>query len=125
MTLTRSRPSWRTSRSTSSALGVSHPRATPSPMTPAIELKGLGKVYDGTVALAQVTQAFDRGRVHALMGKNGSGKSTLVKILAGAVRPTVGEIYVNGGRAILDTPSDAFAAGIITVHQELSLVPSL
>ena len=94
-------------------------------MTPAIELKGLGKVYDGTVALAQVNQAFDRGLVHSLMGKNGSGKSTLVKILAGAVRPSVGEIHVNGRRTILDTPRDAFAAGIITVHQELSLVPSL
>jgi ABC-type sugar transport system ATPase subunit len=94
-------------------------------MTPAIELKGLGKVYDGTVALAQVNQAFDRGRVHSLMGKNGSGKSTLVRILAGAVRQTVGEVYINGRRTVIDSPRDAFAAGIMTVHQELSLVPSL
>ncbi|MBN8999333.1 MAG: ATP-binding cassette domain-containing protein, partial [Rhizobiales bacterium] len=61
---------------------------------PAIELRGIGKVYDGTVALAQVDQSFERGRVHALMGKNGSGKSTLVKILAGAVHPTLGEVFV-------------------------------
>ena len=93
--------------------------------TAAIELKGLGKVYDGTVALAQVDHAFEAGRVHALMGNNGSGKSTLVKILAGAVRPTLGEVVVKGARAAFDSPRDAFAAGIITVHQELSLVPSL
>ena len=92
---------------------------------PAIELRGIGKVYDGTVALAQVDQSFERGRVHALMGKNGSGKSTLVKILAGAVHPTLGEVFVNGARTHFDSPRDAFAAGIITVHQELSLVPSL
>jgi len=92
---------------------------------PAIELRGLGKVYDGTVALAQVDHTFEAGRVHALMGKNGSGKSTLVKILAGAVSPTVGEVLVRGERVRFDSPRDAFAAGIITVHQELSLVPSL
>jgi ribose transport system ATP-binding protein len=91
----------------------------------AIELKGLGKVYDGSVALAQVDHAFEAGHVHALIGKNGSGKSTLVKILAGAVRPTLGEVIVNGTRAVFDSPRDAFSAGIITIHQELSLVPSL
>jgi ribose transport system ATP-binding protein len=92
---------------------------------PAIELRGLGKVYDGTVALAEVNQVFEAGRVHALMGKNGSGKSTLVKILAGAVRPTAGEIVIDGRRAVFGGPRDAFSSGIITVHQELSLVPSL
>jgi len=92
---------------------------------PAIEVRGLGKVYDGTVALARVDHAFEPGRVHALMGKNGCGKSTLVKILAGAVIPTLGEVFVNGAPVHFESPRDAFAAGIMTVHQELSLVPSL
>ncbi|MBB4227990.1 sugar ABC transporter ATP-binding protein [Rhizobium mongolense] len=92
---------------------------------PAIEFVEVSKVYDGKIAVARIDHAFDRGRVHALMGKNGSGKSTLVKILSGAVEPTLGYVKINGERRQLATPRDAFAAGIITVHQELSLVPSL
>ncbi|PVE50702.1 sugar ABC transporter ATP-binding protein [Rhizobium rhizogenes] len=92
---------------------------------PAIEFVDVSKVYDGKIAVARIDHAFDAGRVHALMGKNGSGKSTLVKILSGSVEPTLGYVKIDGERTALATPRDAFAAGIITVHQELSLVPSL
>lgn len=91
----------------------------------AIELRDVSKVYDGTLALARVTHSFEVGRVHALMGRNGSGKSTLVKILAGAVRPTIGEVRIHGARVYFKDPNDAFRAGVITVHQELSVIPSL
>ncbi|ESX20168.1 D-ribose transporter ATP binding protein [Mesorhizobium sp. LSJC255A00] len=94
-------------------------------MRGAIEFRDVSKVYDASLALAKFSHSFDAGRVHALMGKNGSGKSTAIKILAGAVQPTLGTLFVNGERAIFAAPSDAFAAGIVTVHQELSLVPSL
>ncbi len=59
------------------------------------------------------------------MGKNGSGKSTLIKLLAGATDPTSGTINVNGKDRHFTSPHDAFEAGIVTVHQELSLVPEL
>jgi ABC-type sugar transport system ATPase subunit len=91
----------------------------------AIEFRDVTKVYGSTVAVARFSHAFAPGRVHALMGKNGSGKSTLVKMLAGAIEPTLGELWVGGRRVRLASPRDAFAAGIVTVHQELSLVRSL
>ncbi|MER9775506.1 sugar ABC transporter ATP-binding protein [Mesorhizobium sp. M0220] len=94
-------------------------------MRGAIEFRDISKIYDASVALAKFSHTFDAGRVHALMGKNGSGKSTAIKILAGAVQPTLGTLFVNGERAAFATPSDASAAGIVTVHQELSLVASL
>ena len=50
------------------------------------------KDYPGTRALDDISISFDSGKVNALVGKNGSGKSTLVKIFAGAVKPTSGDI---------------------------------
>jgi ribose transport system ATP-binding protein len=90
-----------------------------------LEFDAVTKVYGQTIALSQFSHRFEPGRVHALMGKNGSGKSTLVKILAGVVLPTEGTIRVNGADAAFNCPHDAFGAGVVTVHQELSLVPSL
>jgi ribose transport system ATP-binding protein len=90
-----------------------------------LQVINLRKEYPGTVALDDVSIDFHNGQVHALLGKNGAGKSTLIKILAGAVKPTSGKILVDGKPVELDAPADAFANGIVTVHQELSLVPQL
>jgi ABC-type sugar transport system ATPase subunit len=90
-----------------------------------LEFDAVTKVYGQTVALSQFSHRFLPGKIHALMGKNGSGKSTLVKILAGVIQPSQGAVRVNGADAAFHTPHDAFGAGVVTVHQELSLIPSL
>jgi ABC-type sugar transport system ATPase subunit len=63
--------------------------------------------------------------VHAVVGKNGSGKSTLLKILAGAVIPTEGCLYLNEEKLHLRSTSDAYEKGICSVYQEMSLVPGM
>jgi ABC-type sugar transport system ATPase subunit len=85
----------------------------------------ISKDYPGTRALNDITVCFDSGRVHALVGKNGSGKSTLVKIFAGAIKPTLGEFYLNDEKLDFNSTSDAYNKGIVTVYQEMSLVPGL
>src|ERR1700744_420855 len=90
-----------------------------------LEARRIRKEYPGTVALEGVSLRFDGGRGYALLGKNGAGKSTLVKILAGTVQPTSGEIAINGEPVTLRSAADAFARGIATVYQELSLIPEL
>ncbi len=87
--------------------------------------RDLGKDYPGTVALDGVSVGFAPGEVHALIGKNGAGKSTLVKMLAGSVVPSRGQIFCDGMEVALNSPQDAFAQGIAIVYQELSLVPGL
>jgi ABC-type sugar transport system ATPase subunit len=90
-----------------------------------IRTEHITKDYPGTRALDDVSVAFDSGRVHALIGKNGSGKSTLVKILAGAIKPTAGECFLNDERLHFNATSEAYQKGIVTVYQEMSLVPFL
>jgi ABC-type sugar transport system ATPase subunit len=94
-------------------------------MTVDLTCEGLARAYGPVRALEGFSHAFARGRIHALMGKNGSGKSTLVKLLNGAVQPDAGRILLGDQPVAFRSPADAFAAGIVTVHQELSLVPDL
>ncbi|MET1052834.1 MAG: sugar ABC transporter ATP-binding protein [Mycetocola sp.] len=90
-----------------------------------LRLDGIMKGYLGVQALKGVSLSVKRGSIHALAGQNGAGKSTLVKILSGAETPDAGEIYLGGERQKFREPSDAQRAGIHTIYQELSLVPSL
>ena len=93
--------------------------------TPVLAAVGLAKRFGGVVALRGVDLALRQGEVHALIGANGAGKSTFVKVLAGVVRPDVGEIRIRGRLTAFAGPRAAYDAGIATVHQELSLFPSL
>ncbi|MCK5152829.1 MAG: sugar ABC transporter ATP-binding protein [Spirochaetales bacterium] len=91
-------------------------------MADKLRVENLKKVYPGTVALKNLTVAFDGGKVHAIIGKNGSGKSTLIKIISGAIQPTEGTVLVDGKQVLMTCPQDAFQQGIATVYQEMSLV---
>jgi ABC-type sugar transport system ATPase subunit len=90
-----------------------------------IRTEHITKDYPGTRALDDITVSFDSGRVHALIGKNGSGKSTLVKIFAGATKPTQGEFFLGDEKLHFNSTAEAYAQGIVTVYQEMSLVPGL
>ncbi|APX04166.1 sugar ABC transporter ATP-binding protein [Arthrobacter sp. QXT-31] len=92
---------------------------------PELELEGITKSYPGVKALKGVSFSVGRGSIHALAGQNGAGKSTLVKILSGAESPDSGSIRLGGELQRFRDPMDAQQAGIHTIYQELSLVPSL
>lgn len=94
-------------------------------MPPLLRVEGVGKTFPGVVALDDVSLTVDAGEVHVLLGENGAGKSTLIKILAGVQRPSSGRVLLEGRPVDLSSPRSARAAGISTVFQELSLVPSL
>jgi ABC-type sugar transport system ATPase subunit len=92
---------------------------------PAASARGVSKHFGATQALDNVDFDVLPGEVHALVGENGAGKSTLVRILAGVHRPDRGDIAVAGEVCAFNGPRDAIAAGIITIPQELRLVPGL
>lgn len=66
-------------------------------MTPILECKNLTKIYKGhKKALNQVNLSLERGRIVGLLGPNGSGKSTFIKLAAGLLTPSEGEILIDG-----------------------------
>src|SRR6185437_1867804 len=72
-------------------------------------------------ALGGVDLHVDRAEVVGLVGDNGAGKSTLIKILAGAVRPTSGQILVHGQPVSNWNAARSREAGIETVFQDRAL----
>ena len=91
--------------------------------SPLLDVRHLVKHYGGVVAMADMNLIVEPGTIHAVVGENGAGKSTLMKVLAGAVRPDSGEVYLNGHPIVIDTPNVARRHGIGIVYQELSLFP--
>jgi ribose transport system ATP-binding protein len=95
------------------------------PKEPLWEVRSIYKAFPGVQALDDVSMAVYPSEVHALLGENGSGKSTLAKCIAGVHQPEKGEILYKGRVQNFRHPMDARAAGVATIYQEFSLVPSL
>lgn len=89
---------------------------------PIVSLKSISKKYGEFSALEDVSIDIYPGKVTCILGDNGAGKSTLIKILAGLHPPTAGELVVDGQPTVFASPSDALAAGVATVYQDLAVV---
>jgi ABC-type sugar transport system ATPase subunit len=90
-----------------------------------LSVRGITKLFPGTVALNNVSFDVARGQIHAIIGENGAGKSTLMKILAGAHKPDAGAIVIDGESRTRLSPALAEELGIRIVYQELNQVPEL
>ena len=68
-----------------------------------LEARNLIKSYGQHTALSGVDLTLQRGRLIGLLGPNGSGKTTLIKIAAGLLTPTAGEIMIDGKAPGIET----------------------
>ena len=63
---------------------------------PALYAQGLGRSYDGYIALGSFSVEIDSGELVALIGPNGAGKTTFLNLAAGLLEPTSGKIEIAG-----------------------------
>lgn len=62
-----------------------------------IQINNIHHQYpDGTYALKGISLNISKGEFLLICGPNGSGKTTLIRIIAGLLKPSNGEIYING-----------------------------
>ena len=90
-----------------------------------IEIRDIHKHYGPVRANDGVTLTARAGTIHGILGENGAGKSTLMKVLAGFITKTSGEILIDGKVADYHTPGAAAAHGIGMLYQDPLDFPSL
>ncbi len=84
---------------------------------PVVRLRGIGKVFDKFRALKDINIDFPKGQLTSLLGPSGCGKTTTLKIIAGLIQPTEGEVLVEGRPVTGPGPERAF------VFQDFALMP--
>ena len=85
-----------------------------------IAINNLSKVYkNGLTALKNINLNIKKGEIFAMLGPNGAGKTTVINIICGIVKPTSGEIAVEGFDIIDDYRETRSRIGL--VPQELTL----
>ena len=83
-----------------------------------VEVRNVAKTYDnGVEALRDVNLAFPPGQLSTLLGPSGCGKTTLLKIIAGLIPRSGGEVWVKGRKVDGPGPERAF------VFQDFALLP--
>jgi len=89
------------------------PKAEPA-VTAVIDARDLGRAYANRWAVQHLDLQVQAGEIYGFLGQNGAGKTTTIRMLAGLLRPTAGQIRVAG----LDPVADGRA-----LHQILGVVP--
>ncbi len=89
-----------------------------------LECANITVKFGDTIALDDVSVAFERGKIHVVAGQNGAGKTTFARVAAGMVSPDKGEMVIEGHPIGQGDVSLARRAGVELVHQSFALPPS-
>jgi putative spermidine/putrescine transport system ATP-binding protein len=98
------------------------PREAAPPADFCVEIDGVTKRYAGAVAVDDVSFGVRRGAFVTLLGPSGSGKTTILRMIAGFIQPSAGEIYING-RPVASVPPYKRSIGV--VFQSLAIFPHM
>ncbi len=91
-------------------------------MPAVLELRNISKHFPGHAAVEGVSLEAPRGELFSLLGPSGCGKTTTLRLIAGFVSPTPGEIFLNGHPVHTLPP---YRRNVSTVFQNYALFPHL
>ncbi len=97
-----------------------------TPSVPIVRTEDLGKRYlsrKDRWAIRNFNLRIEPGRLYGLIGPDGAGKSTTLRILATVIKPTEGQVWVNGFDAVKDP--EKIRPHIGFMPQQFSLYPDL
>jgi branched-chain amino acid transport system ATP-binding protein/urea transport system ATP-binding protein len=86
-----------------------------------LETRGIGKQFGGVHALRNVDFRLRRNELRCLIGPNGAGKSTFFKLLSGQLRPSAGDILLEG-QSIVGVQPHAIAQRGIGIKNQIPTV---
>jgi branched-chain amino acid transport system ATP-binding protein len=86
-------------------------------MAPVLETRSLDKHFGGIIAANEVSLKIEKGARHALIGPNGAGKTTVVNLLTGVLRPTAGQILLDGNDITHLQPHERVRLGVVRTFQ--------
>ncbi len=92
---------------------------------PVLELRGVRAAYERIEVLHGIDLAVAPGTVFALLGPNGAGKTTTLKVLAGLLRPTEGDVFVAGRRVNGARPEALARRGLCLIPEGRGIFPNL
>ena len=90
-----------------------------------LEAKNISKYFGTITALENVNLAVREGECLGVVGDNGAGKTTLMKVLSGLYKPSIGSLFFDGNKEILNSPKDSQNLGLEMVYQDLALAGNL
>ena len=61
-----------------------------------IEIKNLSKTFKNTLAVKNISFKISKGKILGLLGPNGCGKSTTIGMMLGLIKPSFGNVFING-----------------------------
>ncbi len=82
-----------------------------------IRIAGVSKRFGGVVAVDGVNLEIAEGSITGLIGPNGAGKTTLFNLIAGALAPDTGRIFLGGEEITGLPPHELFHRGLLRTFQ--------
>ena len=89
--------------------------------TPVLEASGLSCNFGGLAAVSNVSFAAYTGEILGIIGPNGAGKTTLFNLITGLVKPSAGEVRVQGQTATGLDPHQVASLGVARTFQHIRL----
>jgi ABC-2 type transport system ATP-binding protein len=94
-----------------------------------VRIEGLHKTFGEVAALNNITAELPRGCILGLVGPDGAGKTTLIRLLAGLMSPTSGDIQVLGRKPLAEGGSTQAEVGYMPqrfgLYEDLSVFDNL